>query len=208
MAFNIDEFQASIHNRGVMKPNKFQVRFTLPSAFGRAEPGFSVYQAMTRDMEFWCDQTSLPGVVLQTAQVRRYGYGPIEKVPVAPVINDIQLRIIVDGAGANWEVFRRWINKVNNFDSQSGINPAPGVARSEQTNGADLGLYEVSYQSDYSTQFVISTFNEIGGEQKRVVLTNTFPTAVSDIRLDWGDNNNLARFSVNLAVQDWYTELT
>lgn len=208
MPFNISEFQSQIATRGFLPSNKFQMTFNLPPAFSRQEADFPRYNSMVRDIGLWVDATTVPAMMLQTQEVRRYGYGATEKRPIVPVFGDVQLRIIADGAGMTWELFRRWIQKVNNSDSQVGMNRQPGLTTTEQARGVPMNAYESSYPTDYTTSLVLSVYNAVGGEQKRIIMNQSFPSALSPMELGWDNNNNLCRFSVNLSMQDWYIELT
>lgn len=208
MPFNISDFQAQVADRGLLPGNKFQITFNLPPAFDRSEADFSHYDSMIHDVGMWIDATSLPGIIMQTNQLRRYGYGATEKRPIVPAFGDVTLRVIADGAGMTWELFRRWMQKVNNSDSQAGMFRDSGLVTTEQAATIPMQAYESSYPTDYTTEVVLSVYNAVGGEQKRVIMTEAYPSALSDVAIGWDNNNTLTRFTVNLAIQDWFIALT
>lgn len=186
-----------------MKSNKFMVGFVLPSCFG-GDPEASIYLTLNRDAGLWCDSASLPGTTQHTAKIRRYGYGNDEQVPISASFEDIQLRFLSDGQGLYWNMFHRWLNKTVNKDSSRGMWIADGATPSEVSSGSNLDPYETAYQSTYSTDFEITVYDDTGSEIRNVVLNQAYPTAVSDIKLDWGDNGDVARFMVNVTYQDWH----
>jgi hypothetical protein len=156
----------------------------------------------------WIDGSVLPSVIHNTQEIRRYGYGATEKRPIVSSFQDVQLRVMSDATGMAWELFRRWMQKVNNFDSRLGMSRIDGQTTSENAGGIPMQAYESSYPSDYTTPVVISVYTPDGNELKRVILTEAYPSALSDIELAWDNNDQIARFTVNMAIQDWYVERT
>lgn len=198
--FNIDEFGASLALRGVIKTNKFRISFVLPPAFD-GDPYLAYYMALCQDVGLWCDAASIPGIVQQTLKFRRYGYGSLDTAPVSVNFNDVQLRFISDGQGDMWRMFQKWENKIINSNSLKGM-----FADGTEVSGPgapNLSPYEVGWQQDYETGIVVSWFDDTGEEVKTIYLNQAFPTAISEIKLDWGDNGDVARFMVNFSIQDW-----
>jgi hypothetical protein len=197
--FNIDRFRASLNHRdGILKTNKFEVTFTLPPIFDGDE-NRSLYMAVTQDQGLWCDAAVIPGLVEQNIKFRRYGYGPLDTAPLSVNFEDIQLRFIADGQGANWRLFHEWRNKIINTNSLKGMW-APGT---EQSGGEELYPYETAWQEEYQTSLFVQWYAENGDEIKLIHVNQGYPTAVSPIQLDWGDNGDVARFMVNFSIQDW-----
>jgi len=198
--FNVDRFRASLGFRGgVLKTNKFAVSFTLPPVFDD-DANRTLYLSLCQDAELWCDAASIPGLVQQNLKFRRYGYGSLDTAPLSVNFDDIQLRFIVDGQGDNWRLFQKWHNKIINTNSLKGL----WSGGTEISGGAfDLFPYEVGWQSDYETGILVTWFTENGDEAKTIYLNQAFPTAISEVKLDWGDGGDVARFIVNFSIQDW-----
>ncbi len=204
MAFNVDEFRASVASRGLLKTNKFNVTFQLPPCF-TGDPDIATYRSLCQDNELWCDSAIIPGVTFQTLKFRRYGYGSLDTVPVGVQFPDIQLRFIADGFADNWRLFHTWLNKSVNTDSSKGM----WNNTTETSAGKALAPYETAWQGNIETGLVVTVFNDVGAPVKTIYCNQAIPTAVSDIKLDWGDNGDVARFMVNFAMQDWYaTKIT
>lgn len=197
MPFNVDVFRSSLALRGALRTNKFECTFVLPPCF-QGDPDLARYNALCRDSGLFCDGASIPGLFLQTLKFRRYGFGTLDTAPIVPVFNDVQLRFIVDASGDNWKMFHKWVNKVSNSDTSQGIF---GVT--EQDSGNQMYPYELGYQVDYVTGMIVSVYNDVGDRVKDIYLNQAFPSAISDVKLDWGDGGDVARFIVNFSIQDW-----
>jgi hypothetical protein len=198
MPFNVDVFLSSLALRGTIKTNKFNVSFALPPCF-TGDSDYARYRSLAQDSELWCDSASIPGIVLQTLKFRRYGYGSMDTAPVSTQFNDVQLRFVADGNADNWNMFHKWINKTINSDSSGGM----WNGTTESVNSQQLYPYETAYQTDVETSVIVAWFNDTGEQVRSIVLNQAIPTAISDIKLDWGDNGDVARFVVNFSIQDW-----
>src|SRR6478736_655383 len=119
--FNIQRFRALTETkRGFVKPSKFLARIPLPLAL----QGITEFNETARDLSFWCDTASLPGVALTTRDVARYGYGVREKRPFANIFQDLNFVFYADGGtdpdrpniGTNWNFFTTWVRSIVNFD--------------------------------------------------------------------------------------------
>lgn len=215
--FNIANFSAIISQKGVQKNNKFLVRFAIPSLFGST-------QNTVRELEFWCDGVNLPGYMIQTFPVLRYGYGTIEKKPNQPSFNDVSLSVIGDGSGDNWKFFKQWMNYILYFDAQNSLSTsrtsllnADGtinttnvttVGTETLTRGSSSNtqnLAELSYKYEYAIDLNILTFNDSGSVIHNVMLRESYPIMLGDLQLNWGDNNNVSRFNLVFTYQDWYS---
>jgi hypothetical protein len=199
--FNIDEFYAELAARGTIKTSKFKLFFTLPPCFD-GDPEQSYFKGLVRDMELRVCQAEIPGITHNTVNVNRYGYGSADKQPIVPNFGDVQISIIADAAGDFWRFFHKWMNKVINSDVSSG----EFYGRTETNVGKDLLPYEIGYKDDYARQVGISWYSDDGTEAQQVVLNEAFPTAVSEVKLDWGDQGEVVRFMVNFACQDFYIQ--
>lgn len=196
-AFNINSFLSTIGDRGVLKTTRAEVTFPLPLAFEGDEMA-QYYWGIAQDSPFFADATSLPGVVLQTMKFRRYGYGMFDTAAFTPNFNDVQVRFITDGLADNWKFFNAWINKIVAMDSSGGM-----LQGSEVVNRFRMDPYETAYQDDISTTMAIVAFAESGDAAVVATVNNAFPTAISEIKTDWGDTGDVARFVVNFNIQDF-----
>jgi hypothetical protein len=199
--FNVNNFRAELSKTGVMKNNKFFVRMYSPRGFSSTGNRDANILASTtvRFLEFWCEATNIPGVSLSTTEVRRYGYGAMEKKPYVTLSNDITMSFIGDAKGIIWSYFQQWIRLIVNYDMRKGIIAENGILRNQSP-------FELAYKEDYAVDIHISVFDDAGNESIHVVLRDAYPTFVGDIQLNWGDTNSLMRVPVTFSFFDWYNE--
>jgi hypothetical protein len=214
MAFDISTFRSTISRKGLLPTNKFLVRFTPPKgllsnisqidtkSFG--DGATDSQSTLTTELSFHCDSVVIPGLVLLTAESRRYGYGPNEKRPFTAIYSDVPMSFLVDGNGDNIRFFHNWLKLIHNHDNRDGLRVASGIS-------ANQYAFESSYKIDYVTNIEILVFNNEGGSNKEeatevlcVTLRDAFPTTILDVPMNWADNNNLMRLPVVFTCFDFY----
>lgn len=200
MAFNVNGFRSEINKQnGILKNNKFYVRMPVPRGLFTS-PVSNLSKNVSRMLEFWCEGVNVPGVSLQTTEVRRYGYGTIEKKPYVSLNNDITLSFIGDGKGEIWTYFQQWMRLIVNYDVRNGINGQTGLVSGQMP-------FELSYKDQYGVDATVHVFDDQGNETIRVVLRDAYPIFIGDIQLNWQDTNSLMRIPVTFTVYDWYNDL-
>jgi hypothetical protein len=199
--FNINDFYAQLSFRGTIKTSKFKVFFSLPPCF-TGDPEQGLFTSLVRDMELRIDKASIPGITHQMTSVRRYGYGAVDKISLVPNFDDIQISIIADANGDLWRFYQKWLNKTINADISTGNI----FDTTELNRGNPTAPYEVSYKDDFAVPIAISWYSDDGNEAQQIVLNEAFPSAVSEVKMDWGDQGEVARFMVNLSYNDYYLQ--
>ena len=185
-----------INDFGVMRNNKFLVRFHAPL-------GMKTNAALvdnSKYLEYWCEMTHIPGISVATNEVRRYGYGNIEKKPYVAVNNDVDMTLLSDSDGAIWEFFQQWVRLIANNDMRTGINPTT-------SNGLLPGQmpFERAYKYEYVSDIEILVFKETSDTPSLVIiLREAFPIFLGDIELNWNENNTVAKIPITFSVYDWY----
>lgn len=187
MPFNIAEFQANIAaGGGFMKKNKFLVNITPPtSILGRSAGGTSLY-SVGRTLEFYAESASIPGISLQTSELRRQGVGNLEKAVYGAALTDVDIRFTIDQYTENFKFFQMWMDTIYNY------NPSRGTE------------YEMEYKDSYCTTLTIFVYNEIEPEQPIMILDlyDAFPVSISDIGLDWG-GSDIMKLNVRFNFLSW-----
>lgn len=199
--FDINAFNAQLNSHGVQRTNKFMVRIPLPRGMLN-QHYFDSHESTQRNMEFWLCAAPYPGVGLNTHATLRYGYGPIERKPVAPIFVDSQLMLIADAEGLNRRFFHDWINMTIAFDLQQGINPAipDGVVGNNP-----MHPFELSYKREYAVDVNIITFNDAGQKNDSIILQEAFPTLAGEVSMNWSENQAMY-FPVTMTHMNWYRE--
>lgn len=203
----MDAFVSAVGQRGVLRTNKHMAFFTLPLGLRGPRGDAATSDSVARDINMWCDSASLPGVQFENTRVRRYGYGPNRTRPLAPAFQDVALTFIADAKGLNWYFFRNWFLSVGNFDSRNGVSDGVAPADATVLSGNNpYDTYEVGYEEDYITNLYVSAFDDAGNEIIRAVYQDAYPTALSDIQMDWGDDGKIAKFAVSFTYLDWFVD--
>ena len=187
MPFNIDEFiSTTARNGGFLKKNRFVVRFNPPTALmGRSIGGAGVHD-INRTLEFYADSASIPGISLQTSEMRRQGIGNLEKTVYGAAFTDCDVRFLIDQKTKNWNFFRSWMETIYKFDMSKGTE------------------FELEYKDAFCTTLTIFVYSEINPNSPSITieLIDAFPVSISDIGLDWG-SSDLMKLNVRFNFHSW-----
>jgi hypothetical protein len=173
MAFNINEFRSQMQGDGA-RPNLFEV--TLPF------PAFSLPGNAQTKMSFMCKTAQLPGSTIGAVPVQYFGREL--KFAGNRTFTDWTVTIINDEDFVIRNAFERWLNGINSH-SLNVRNPAAATA---------LG---------YSVDGEVRQYGKAGNTLKKYKFIGLFPTDISAIDVDWGSNDTIEEFSVNLTYQWW-----
>lgn len=188
-AFDLEEFKSTINRKGgLMRTNKFAVRFSVPRVLLGQVNDF-------REVQLFTDTVSHPGFLLATHDVRRWTYGPIEKRPWSPQFSQLQCSFYNTNDSRVWGMFDEWMQKIIAHNAQFGINTSQNGGR----------VYEMEYKQEYATDILITVFDHAGEVAKQIMCREAFPTQMPDIGLAWADNNSIFKFPVIFDYLDWYT---
>jgi hypothetical protein len=193
MTFEISKFRTEIDTRGILKTNRFLVKFGVPESLGGANGRYVNKTAM---ITLRCDSVQWPGVSFMTMDTPpRAGYGATELIPYAPIYEDITLNFIVDKNSETHKFFFEWMNSIVNLKSE-------GMSKLKQ------GAFEVGYKDKYSTDIEITMYRETGVGDDHAVMTATlyraFPKALPSFELNWGSENEVLRINVPFAYSDYF----
>lgn len=188
--FDIDEFKSTInHHDGLLRNNKFMVTLLPP-------PILQTNSDMFRDMSFFAEHVNLPGVSLNTGDVRRYGYGPVEKRPYSHNFTDLNTTYLLSGNADTYNLMQRWISAIAPFNMNNGINDGTGP-------------YLLHYKNEYVTDIRIKLFTdkgEVDNSPLELIVREAFPVNIADLDLIWQSTNEHARFTVTFSYVDWFLE--
>lgn len=205
VGFNVADFRSIIGEKGLARPNKFMVRFYLPSGlYGTL--GYQQDLATMRFLSYWAEAVSIPSFGVATTQAARYGYGAVEKRPVALQFPDLQVMIMADDNGDNWRIFYRWLNLIINARMNQGITGKTGQTNvlGLQSSVLAYAPYELAYRVEFVTDLEIMTFAQTGEQLATFILREAFPIAMGGVDLNWNDVGSFLRIPVTFA----YTDLT
>jgi hypothetical protein len=182
----ISGFRSTINNLGgLQRSNQFYV--TIPN------PRILQGDIGPITLPFLTESAVLPGVSLATSEIRRYGYGPTEKKPYAPVFTDQQMTFLGDGSGVVHKFFYKWMNGIIKYDEFPRGRPGYNNVRP----------FEVEFKRNYAVDITISCIDEIEKKIIEVTLYDAFPIFVGDVALNWADNDSFVRFPVTFTYYKW-----
>ena len=197
MAFEISKFRTEIDTRGILKTNRFLVKFGVPESLGGPS---GQYGSKSEMLSLRCDSVQWPGVSFMTMDTPpRAGYGATELIPYAPIFEDITLNFVVDKKSETHKFFFNWMNSIVNLQSQ-------GQSRLSVSRGPSA--FEVGYKNKYSTDIEITMYRETGVGDDHAVMTaklyRAFPKALPSFELNWGSENEALRMNVPFAYSDYF----
>jgi hypothetical protein len=192
MAFNINSFRTNLRDFGYLDNNSFSVMVqTPPGLFNKFLGNQGTPTAMykiARNMEFRIDQVRVPGISLLTADVNRYGIGPIQKQPISAQYSEINFSILCDHYCEIWQYWYNWARLIFEFNG---------------TSGGSSPSYTAEYKQNYATTIVVFIYDHYGNIIQKVNFFETFPTAVREVPLGWADPN-----LIKMNISMMYTEYT
>ena len=150
-------------------------------------PGQATTSEISRLISFRADQVRTPNINISAAGINRYGVGPIQKQPFSAEFNDISVSLVSDGNAEIWQFWHNWVNNIFQHSGTSSSYPT----------------YLAKYKDDFSTTIDIDIYTNDGNLSQTIELYQVFPTAISEVPLTWGDQNNPLRMSVTLSFSEY-----
>lgn len=189
--FDINKFTSELSKSGYLQNNRFHVEIQPPEAIQT--------DGIDRSLHYRCFASSLPGKTLMTMDIRRHGYGQIERVPHNTMYNEVQLSFILDGEGDISTIFERWLSYIHKAEGWGHGELEPG----ELASDAVTTDYLLNYKQNYSGPLTINQMNSINQHAYGVKLRQAFPIAIGEQTLAWDQNNSIAVLPVTFAYTDF-----
>jgi hypothetical protein len=180
MAFNIQNFIGNINRYGTLQTNRYEITLLPPQVLGTV--------ATSQRLTYRAESVSIPGVVIDSTDVRRYGIGPREKYGTNVSFSDVGISFIEEDGNNIHKYMYRWMNAIFGFAGSS-FSSSPS--------------YAAEYKSRYSTSMDIKVFNNSQQVTEIINLQGVFPTGLSEISLGWADNNQLFKVKASFAYTRW-----
>jgi hypothetical protein len=156
-------FLSEFRNKSFARTNLFEVSIQPPKIMNGSK--------MFESLHLYAESANIPGLMFATSETKRYGTGPVEKKPYAPIFNDISVSFLVDGQGELYKFFYTWMNRIVSSDQFVNGNTV-------SANG--LAPFEVEFKDDYKCQMMISTFDEAGNGVLSSQIVDAIPISISD----------------------------
>jgi hypothetical protein len=217
MAFNVNEMLGVVNGvGGLTKASKFLVRITPPSS-----------KQGDRIFEFLCESAVLPGFALQTEEIRMTGYGNVNKVPYAPIFQDVPLTFYCDSDGKVLKFFHSWMQSIFNWNENTPRNgESAGLKPNLLAYPKDyFGTVEIIHYDDTGNITTKSNSSNLATKENRsankqpnqpknpppakeqgvikYTLNEAYPISVGDIQVGWGMDDTLVRIPVTFSYKYW-----
>lgn len=197
--FNVNEFRSKVGDMGLLKSSSVMVYIYYGNKFGLRRYS-QQFGNITNQIQFTAEATNLPGVSLSTTEIRRHGYGVIEKKPYVPIFTDIDMVFRSDNKGDLYTFFQTWMKLIINFDGRYSIDTVNGILPGQ-------GLYEVAYKEDYMATVAIHVLDQHSGNAPiQIALTEAYPIFLGPIPLEWQASNSYVKIPIRFTFKDWYFE--
>jgi hypothetical protein len=142
---------------------------------------------MSRYLALQCENASLPGKDLQTADVRIYG--PSFKVPYRVAYQPMDLTFLCTNQFEERKLFDRWMECISPTDTNN--------LRFPKGDGSNIN-------GGYMTNITVIQYDDFIKQIYAVELIDAFPIGIAAQALNWG-SNDFHRLQVQFAYQSFRT---
>ena len=196
MSFRISDFKTTMDQfGGPAHVNLFEVILSKKN-----EPNTSMD---SRNISFFCSAVNFPGIGVENGQMTNVAQLPTS-FPLRMTPQPINATFMLDSNHNVLAFFHNWLQRVMNFSTKGGTF---GAIDTQGDNEAEGQLpYELGYKDDYACRMVIRHYSVDslgkGGGGARyydTVLDNIYPYSISDVNMDWSQNDQFATIQVAFA---------
>jgi len=194
--FGISNFRSEIQKNGVLQNNRFVCTFAVPKGLQKSNSlPTDFYKDNIDDITLRCETVTIPGQNFFTQDVKRYGYGQIEKKPYLPTFNPMRLVFLVDRKANIIRFFNDWVNLIVPHNVET---PSSFTAVEERRSLQDK-LYLVGYKDQYISPVLrINVYDEFDKKVMECKAFDCFPITVSDFDTSWSSQNDPIRLTVTM----------
>lgn len=199
--FNINSFRSEVINNDVLPSHSYLVTFS-PFRAGYTEntplSKFVIEKRNTLMMR--CESIILPTPsLLEEENIRRYGYGPVEKVPYGVQFSDVSMTWLVDSNSEIIDFMHQWMNTIVMHDAPN-ANMSQTPSSEKRDSLSNYRPFEVGYKDGYTNPTVrVYVYNRQLQTVTEYEMFDVFPMNIQSINLAWADENNVQRLTVNFA---------
>lgn len=203
--FDINSFRAEINKNDMLPTHSYLVTFAPFRLGSEANVPLTEFVRYNSDkLILRCESVVLPSVqVLEEENVRRYGYGPVEKVPYGMQFNDLTLTWLVDKRSELLDFFYQWMNTIVNYETRGVSQMLTGSDRAGLDNY--LG-YEVGYKDEYSCPLVrVRVYDRELNTVTEYILYDVFPMNIQSQNLAYAQEDEAQKLTVTFAFTNMQT---
>lgn len=200
--FDIRSFRTEILENGVLPSHSYLVTFSpFRTGFPENTPLTQFITQKRNTLVLRCESIILPTPsLLEEENIRRYGYGPVEKIPYGVQFSDVTMTWLVDKNSELIDFMHQWMNTIVMHDSPSTMmTPSlnPDEQRLDLTN---YSPFEVGYKDSYANPIVrIYVYNRQNQTVIEYEMYDVFPMNIQSMNLSWADENQDQKLTVTFA---------
>lgn len=186
MAFSIEEIKSVVNkNLGLYRPAFFAIRLNFVGN------GVSA----SEDISLLASTASLPGVAFDFTEIRRQGFGPLERRARGAIFPPVTVNFMLDNKGTVLEFFSKWSKTIVSFAHQTG----------EMSQDPDHGGYlgEAGFYDDYVCNIDIILYSPNEDKVVTYTLYEAYPQVIGDVGLGWRQVDEYAELSVTFTYRYW-----
>ena len=177
MAFSIAEFRKNGLAGGGSRPNLFSCQFTsTPSGMSSIS---------STNFTFLCKIATIPPSTLGVVEVPYFGR--MVKVPGNRTFDNLSITVINDQKMAIRADVEKWMGYFNSHESNESLLAS---------GNSGMGTFVITHNNREMSS----------GGDKKWQFENVFPVALGEIGLDWGSNDTIEEFTVDLAYDYWTSD--
>ena len=196
--FDINSFRSEVSSNDVLPSHSYLVTFApFRTGFPENTPLTEFVTNKRNTLVLRCENIILPTPsLLEEEAIRRYGYGPVEKVPYGVQFSDVTMTWLVDSKSEIIDFMHQWMNTIVMHDT-------PNALMSGSTTRQGLQNYksfEVGYKDAYANPIVrVYVYNRQSQKVTEYELYDVFPMNIQSINLSWADENQLQKLTVTFS---------
>jgi hypothetical protein len=197
--FNINSFLTEVINNDVLPSHSYLVTFApFRDGYDENKPLTKFVTNKRSNLIMRCESIILPTPsLLEEENIRRYGYGPVEKIPYGVQFSDVAMTWLVDSNSEIIDFMHQWMNTIVMHDSP-GANMAQTSQKRDNLN--NYRPFEVGYKDGYTNPIVrVYVYNRQQQTVTEYEMFDVFPMNIQSMNLAWSDENQLQKLTVNFA---------
>ena len=203
--FDINSFRSEILENGVLPSHTYLVTFApFRTGFPENAPLTNFVTNKRNTLVMRCESIVLPtSSLLEEENIRRYGYGPVEKFPYGVQFSDVIMTWVVDKNSEIIDFFHQWMNTIIMHDSPSTLM----MGGQNRTGLSTYDPFEVGYKDAYTNPIVrIYVYNRQNQTVTTYEMYDVFPMNIQAMNLSWADENQVQKLSVTFAYTNMRVE--
>lgn len=200
--FDINSFRSEIINNDVLPSHSYLVTFSpFRLGFTENQPLTDFVTNKRNTLVMRCESIILPTPsLLEEENIRRYGYGPVEKIPYGVQFSDVSMTWLVDKKSEIVDFMHQWLNTIVMHDSPNAGMYQAGDPTDFRPSLNEYSPFEVGYKDAYANPIVrIYVYNRQNETVTEYEMFDVFPTNIQSMNLSWADENQVQKLTVNFA---------